>query len=109
MVLVLCSLSTNCIFIVTLQSSILSVKWVARRRRIPMPPRGHSVPTSSSLEIRGRRLPENPGLKITGVAKVLGQMWKEMDESEKAPYVKKAEIAKKKHADEMAAYKKKAS
>merc|ERR1711971_650605 len=49
---------------------------------------------------------ENPALKMTEIAKLLGEMWKEMDATEKAPYEKKAEIAKQKYEVEKAAYKK---
>ena len=34
----------------------------------------------------------------------MGKMWQAMDEKEKGPYEKKAEAAKKKYAEEMAAY-----
>ena len=34
----------------------------------------------------------------------MGKMWQALDEKEKAPYEKKAEAAKKKYAEEMAAY-----
>ena len=33
-----------------------------------------------------------------------GKMWKELDEEAKRPYEKQAEAAKKKYAEEMAAY-----
>ena len=34
----------------------------------------------------------------------MGKMWQALPEKEKAPYEKKAEAAKKKYAEEMAAY-----
>ena len=34
----------------------------------------------------------------------MGKMWQELDEKAKGPYEKKAEAAKKKYAEEMAAY-----
>ena len=34
----------------------------------------------------------------------MGKMWQALDEKEKGPYEKKAEAAKKKYAEEMAAY-----
>ena len=34
----------------------------------------------------------------------MGKMWQALDEKEKAPYEKKAEAAKKKYAEAMAAY-----
>merc|ERR1719361_3034495 len=46
----------------------------------------------------------NPNDKIGDIAKKMGKMWQELDEKAKAPYQKKAEAAKKKYADEMAAY-----
>ena len=62
----------------------------------------------------------NPDYKIGDIAKVtilfpnfdchcfavqeMGKMWQSLDEKEKGPYEKKAEAAKKKYAEEMAAY-----
>ena len=47
---------------------------------------------------------DNPNLKFGDVGKVLGQKWKELNESQKAPYEKKAAADKKRYEDEKAAY-----
>jgi len=46
----------------------------------------------------------NPDYKIGDIAKEMGKMWQALDEKAKGPYEKKAEAAKKKYAEEMAAY-----
>ena len=73
----------------------------------------------TSGEKRAEVKAANPDYKIGDIAKVsflaksvgwkvlmqeMGKMWQALDEKAKAPYEKKAEAAKKKYAEEMAAY-----
>ena len=77
-----------------------------------------AAPTFVLGEKRAEVKAANPDDKIGDIAKKMGKMWQELDEKAKvghffscvnlallqAPYEKKAEAAKKKYADEMAAY-----
>ncbi|XP_071732004.1 high mobility group B protein 3-like isoform X2 [Rutidosis leptorrhynchoides] len=60
-------------------------------------------------EFRKQFKEENPGNKsVAAVGKAGGAAWKAMSESDKAPYVAKAEKRKKEYEKTMAAYNKKA-
>merc|ERR1739841_444886 len=48
----------------------------------------------------------NPDLKVTEVGKKLGELWRAMSDSEKAPYVKKADADKIRYEKAKAAYNK---
>ena len=47
----------------------------------------------------------NPDLKVTEVGKKLGELWRAMSDSEKAPYNKKADADKARYEKQKAAYK----
>ena len=47
---------------------------------------------------------ERPELTFGEMGKVLGEMWKDLPEAKKAPYVKQAEDDKKRYMKEKAAY-----
>jgi hypothetical protein len=47
----------------------------------------------------------NPDLKVTEVGKKLGELWRAMSDSEKAPYNKKADADKVRYEKQKAAYK----
>jgi high mobility group protein B3 len=47
-----------------------------------------------SAEMRPRLKEQQPSLSFGDMAKRLGQLWKEMDESERAPYCAKAKAKK---------------
>jgi len=53
---------------------------------------------------RSELLKEQPGIKVTEQAKIMGQEWKQLSDSEKAPFVQKAEKDKKRYAEEKANY-----
>lgn len=44
---------------------------------------------------------ENPDMKITEISKVLGQLWRGMDDNQKKPFNKKAAIDKERQAQSM--------
>jgi len=56
-----------------------------------------------NMENRTKVVDENPGIAFGDVGKKLGAMWKNLSDSEKAPYVKKAEDDKKRYEKEVAA------
>lgn len=60
-----------------------------------------------SNEIRPTVKKQNPDAKITDMSKIIGDMWKGMDDGKKAKYQKKADTDKERYEKEMAAYKKK--
>ncbi|EAY03627.1 HMG box family protein [Trichomonas vaginalis G3] len=43
---------------------------------------------------------DNPGIAFGDIAKKLGEMWKNLSEEEKKPYIEKAEAEKAEHKDE---------
>merc|ERR1711972_361820 len=90
----------------TLRISILCCNMPSKKKDPNAPKR----PLSAYFFFMGEKRPEvtaaNPEYKIGDIGKALGQMWRELDASAKAPYEKKAEAAKKKYSEEMAAYKK---
>lgn len=47
---------------------------------------------------------DNPDISFGEVGRLLGQKWKELSDSEKAPYEAKAAADKKRYEDEKAAY-----
>lgn len=47
---------------------------------------------------------ENPGITFGQVGKVLGKLWKELDEKQRTPYEAKAAEDKKRYEDEKANY-----
>lgn len=47
---------------------------------------------------------ENPGISFGEVGRILGQKWKDLSDTEKAPYQAKADADKKRYEDEKAAY-----
>ena len=55
---------------------------------------------------RPKVVKSNPDLKVTEVGKKLGELWRAMSDSEKAPYVKKADADKIRYEKAKAAYKK---
>lgn len=58
------------------------------------PKRGPNAYMIFSNEKRGEVKAENPGLKVTEIAKVIGDMWKELSEEEKQEYKDKAAAGK---------------
>lgn len=57
-------------------------------------------------QIARRRLAnEHPELRNTELSKMLGQMWKELDQEQKHPYIKKAEHLRMKHKSQYPNYK----
>jgi hypothetical protein len=59
-----------------------------------------------SRDKRAEVVGANPGLKVTDVARKLGEMWKSMTEEEKAPWQEIASKDKERYAKEMAEYNK---
>lgn len=55
-------------------------------------------------DARKKVIAENPHMIQTEVAKKMGEMWKKLTESEKAPYIKAAQKDKKRHEREMSLY-----
>ena len=55
---------------------------------------------------RPKVVKSNPDLKVTEVGKKLGELWRAMSDSEKAPYVKKADADKIRYEKAKAAYNK---
>ncbi|EAX98410.1 HMG box family protein [Trichomonas vaginalis G3] len=53
-----------------------------------------------SKEKRPQVKAENPGISFGDIAKKLGEMWKNMSEEEKKPYIEKAEAEKAEHKDD---------
>jgi len=57
-------------------------------------------------QVARRRLAnEHPELRNTELSKMLGQMWKELDQEQKHPYIKKAEHLRMKHKSQYPNYK----
>ncbi|CAM9375144.1 unnamed protein product, partial [Sphacelaria rigidula] len=62
-----------------------------RAKKDPNAPKGASSGFMQfSQAERPRVQQENPDMKITEISKVLGQLWRTMDESAKKPFNKKA-------------------
>ena len=65
-------------------------------------------PMSSFLffcnEYRGKVLAENPDLKMGGVMKELGKIWKELDDNKKEKFIKLAETAKGQYEERLEQY-----
>merc|ERR1712228_769368 len=71
-------------------------------------PNAPKRPTSAYFFFAGDVRPglreENPGLKITEVASLIGAKWRELDDDEKKPYQAQAAKDKKRYEKEMEAY-----
>ncbi len=55
-------------------------------------------------EVRGKVKEENPNLKSNELSKIMGQMWRDMDSSDKKKYEDLAEKDKKRYKEEMESY-----
>merc|ERR1711962_1800162 len=71
-------------------------------------PNAPKRPTSAYFFFAGEVRPgireENPDMKITEVAKLIGAQWRELEDGEKKPYEEQAAKDKKRYEKEMQAY-----
>merc|ERR1712216_562858 len=76
-----------------------------KKQRDPnAPKRGLSAFLYYCEDARPNVIRENPGKKISIIAKILGEKWKMLPEEQKLPYRVKAEDDKERYNREMAAY-----
>ncbi|KAG2185786.1 hypothetical protein INT43_002223 [Umbelopsis isabellina] len=66
------------------------------------PKRGLSAYMFFSQELRQKVKEDNPEASFGQIGKILGDKWKEMDDSDKAPFAAKAEADKKRYEKEKA-------
>ncbi|KAF9575293.1 Non-histone chromosomal protein 6 [Mortierella alpina] len=79
-----------------------------KKRKVKKDPNAPKNPMSAYLmfceEWREKVKAKNPDASFGELGRLLGEQWRGYSEDQKAPYVKKHEDAKKKHAVEKAAY-----
>jgi len=80
-------------------------KQAKKKKKDPNAPKR---PTSAYFYFAGDVRPgireENPGLKITEVASIIGSKWRGLDDEDKKPYEEQAAKDKKRYAKEMESY-----
>ncbi|KAI8324588.1 nonhistone chromosomal protein 6A [Martensiomyces pterosporus] len=75
-----------------------------RKKDANAPKRALSAYMFFSQANRERVKTENPDVSFGQIGKILGGEWKVLSDSDKAPYLKKAEADKKRYEEEKAAY-----
>jgi len=77
---------------------------VKRKKDPNAPKRGLSAYMFFANDKRDLVHKENPGIKFGEVGKLLGEMWKDLTEKDKQPYLAKAKADKERYESEKARY-----